>query len=104
MNLPSSSSILELPSFLFQHVCGKLTKLLLMPAEFSLNARIRYAFVPASTKSPALVSRINRIRIVNRAMILPVYHGLSSPLRKRGPSATAKALKPLDFRFRGNEE
>jgi sterol desaturase/sphingolipid hydroxylase (fatty acid hydroxylase superfamily) len=36
MNLPSASSILELPSFLFQHVCAKLTKLLLMPAEFSL--------------------------------------------------------------------
>ncbi|HJZ42315.1 MAG TPA: sterol desaturase family protein [Hyphomicrobiaceae bacterium] len=36
MNLPSPSSILELPSFLFQHICAKLTKLLFLPAEFSL--------------------------------------------------------------------
>jgi sterol desaturase/sphingolipid hydroxylase (fatty acid hydroxylase superfamily) len=36
MNLPNPSTLLELPSFLFWHVCAKLTKLLFLPAEFSV--------------------------------------------------------------------
>src|SRR6516162_789730 len=41
-----------------------------MPAEFSLSARVRYAFVAISTKTPAVVSRFSRVRIVNPAMII----------------------------------
>src|SRR5882672_2527546 len=49
-----------------------------MPAEFSRNALVRYAFVATRTKSPALVSRIRRVRIVSRAMIsLPPSSGHS---------------------------
>ncbi len=36
MTLPSLSSILDLPSFVFWHVCAKLAKLLFLPAEFSV--------------------------------------------------------------------
>src|SRR5262249_58485477 len=40
-----------------------------IPAELSPSLRVRWEFVAIRTIRPALVSRINRVRIVSRAII-----------------------------------